>query len=267
MKKLLANKELKSFLVLFFLNCFILLMDRFGIFQPLRAFSEGFLLPPKKTIYQNWQEVKSKIKEIKRSRNCDQGKEQEAKIERLKEEIAQLVARNSQLTLENKAAKRLLGTPLPSEWQFIPAQTAGLVQGILTIDKGKIDGIKVDQVVLTEDIFVGKVEQVGEHQAWVKLPTAAGSKLLAKVIPSREIRNEAKARGLLVGYGEKMRLEKVLPGEQLAEGDLVATAEFPPNLVIGKIRKVVKKDVEIYQEAEVEPLVDYQKLETIFLLK
>lgn len=281
MGKMGKNKELKTFLVLLFFSFLLLLLDRFGVLNPVKGFSERLFLPPKKVIYRNWQEIKGEIKEIKKSRNCGQAKELEEKIVTLEQKVAQLTTHNSQLAIENKAAHRLLGTPLPAEWQFLPAQIAGLVNSVLAIDKGESNGVKIGQAVLVENIFVGKVEQVEKYQSWVRLSMAKSSKMLVKVIPDKRLANtealnpaprgaestEAKARGLLVGYGEKMRLEKVLQEEMLAEGDLVVTGEFPPNLVIGKITKVIKKDVEIYQEAEVKPLVDYQRLEVVFLLK
>ena len=276
MFKIQNHRELKSFFVLLFCSLLLLLFDHLQVLQPVKAFSEKLFLPPKKLIFKEYQE----IKEVPEGQG--ETKELKEKIKALEKEIAQLATRNSQLAIENQAAQRLLGTPLPTEWQFIPAQTAGLVDGILTIDKGQVDGVRVSQAVLVEDIYVGKVERVGKYQSWVKLPIAKESKLLAKVILDGKSTNaealnpdvasgrgstEVKAKGLLVGYGDKMRLKRVLQEEQLAEGDLVITGEFPPNLVIGKIKKVIKKDVEIYQEAEVEPILNYQKLEVVFLLR
>jgi len=283
MVKIQTSNELKKFLIFLLLGFFILLLDQFQVLSPIKSYSERLFLPSKKTIYRNWQKVKSEINERTKLRNCSQTKELEEKIISLEQKVAQLATRNSQLATENQAAQRLLGTPLPPDWQFIPAQTAELVNGILTIDKGKADGVKVGQAVLVENIWVGKVKRVEEYQSWVELPINKNSKLLAKIIPNRGLANtetlnpaesaghkdteNIKAKGLLVGDGDKISLEKVLQAEQLTEGDLVVTGEFPPNLVIGKIKKVIKKDVEIYQTAEVEPLVNYKKLEVVFLLR
>ena len=265
MRKLWANQELKSFSVFLFLSLFILLLDRFQLLSFVKSPLERLTLSSKKTIFKNYQSVIDRPKKNKENEGLKE------KIKSLEQEIAVLQTQNSKLQTQNSSAQRLLGTPLPPEWQFLSAQTAGLVDGILTIDKGENDGVKVNQTVLVENIFVGTIKKVGKYQAYVKLPTAKNAKLLVKVIPGRNNHetddSEAKAKGLLTGRGEQLNLEKVLQKEQLSEEDLVVTGEFPPNLVIGKIKKVIKNEVEIYQSAEVEPMLDYQKLETVFLLK
>lgn len=254
------KRELRVFAVFLISSLLIIFLDHFGFLGPVKSFSQQVFLPPKKAIYQDWQKI-TKVKE------------RDKEVAELKGKIAEqereLATRNAQLIncqTENAAQRRLLGASLPSDWQFFPAQTAGLVAGELIIDQGEKQGVTVGQAAVFENILVGKVEKVGERMAWVKLASNKKSRILVKIIPN-EAGGAEKARGLLIGDGEKMRLEKVLQEENLAEGDLVVTADYPPNLLVGKIKKVFKKEAEIYQTAEVEPMVDYQKLEMVFLIK
>jgi rod shape-determining protein MreC len=254
-------RELKVFFALLFFSLLILLFDLLGFLRPAKSFGQELFLPAKKAIYQSWQKV-IKVKEP--------DKEVAALKEKIAEQERKLATRNTQLTncqTENAAARRLLGAPLPSDWQFLPAQAAGLVNGELVIDKGKKDGVVEGQAVISEEVLVGKVVWAGERMAKVRLPTNKESKILVKIISGQEAGGEVKARGLLVGNGSGMRLTKVLQEENLAVEDLAVTADYPPNLLIGRIEKIVKKETELYQEAEVEPGVDYQKIEMVFLIR
>ena len=268
------KRELRVFSALLISSLLILFFGHLGIFASVKSFSQQFFLNPKKIIYQNWQKIERvRVRDRDRDRVVGELREKVAEQER------ELATRNSQLVncqTENTAQRRLLGASLPPDWQFFPAQTAGLIGGQLIIDQGEKQGVKVGQAAIFENILVGKVEKAGERIAWMQLPSNKKSRILVKVIPDgeegsqrtqSETEGTEKARGLLIGDGEKMRLEKVLQEENLAEGDLVVTADYPPNLLIGKIKKVFKKEAEIYQTAEVEPLVDYQKLEIVFLIR
>ena len=74
----------------------------------------------------------------------------------------------------------------------------------------------------------------------------------------------------MIGENERLILTGVLQKEKIDVGELVITSGedevFPPNLLIGKIKKIEKEERQPYQKAEVEPLIDYDKLETVFLI-
>jgi len=265
MKKILANKELKNFFILFLASFSILLLDQFQLLSFVKNPLERLTSSSQQRFFRNYQQV------LEGTKKEGENKEFKERIKKLEQEIAILNTQYLILNTKYSAARRLLGTPLPPEWQFFPAQTAGLIDGSLTIDKGENDDIKIGQTVLVENIFVGVVKKTGQYQAQVRLPIEENAKFLVKVIPAEDHPetgdSEAKAKGLLTGNGGKLKLEKVLQKKQLNEGDLIVTSEFPPNLIIGKIKKVIKNEVEIYQSAEVEPFLDYQKLEIVFILK
>lgn len=73
--------------------------------------------------------------------------------------------------------------------------------------------------------------------------------------------------GLLEGH---CRLFNVLRTEDISEGDLVVTSgfgnRFPRGLLIGVISKVKRKRFGLFQEAEIDPSVDFSKLEEVFIL-
>lgn len=190
----------------------------------------------------------------------------------LTNKIADLETQISVLKTENQAVRRLLGTPsLPQNWHFLPAQVIGLTSTeILQINQGRQEGVKEGMAVISEgNIFVGSVKNVGEHFANILLPISKESKILGVVRGKGEARDEIKAKGILEGLGGRMNLEQVTMAETLEVGDLLVTAgeePLPPNILIGRLSKVSRKEGELFQKAEIEPAVNYSNLEMVFVI-
>lgn len=182
------------------------------------------------------------------------------KAEELERERAKFKIENSKLKIDNQAMRKLLGAPLSMEWKFLPANTLGRTR-YLTVDKGKRDGVEEGMVAIFENVLVGRVIKVGEKSAKIILPGDAESKIRVKV------RN---VKGSLVGKANRLLLTEVLQAEKIEVGNLVVTSGedeiFPPNLLIGKVAKIEKEERQPYQKAEVEALIDYDQLETVFLI-
>jgi rod shape-determining protein MreC len=81
-------------------------------------------------------------------------------------------------------------------------------------------------------------------------------------------------RGVVKGIANsdryRMRIEYLERKDEAAVGDLVVTSglgtAFPRDLPVGKIIKVEKRGFGLYQEAEVEPVVDFGKLRDVLVV-
>ena len=186
----------------------------------------------------------------------------------LEERLALLEAENGRLKKleeENQTLKEQLGVNPEAKHDLKAAAVLGYTlatsRGFINIDQGEKDGVKKGDVVVLKDIFIGKVESLKDKSSLVKLLTDPESKVLAET--------EAKVKGVLIGdFGSRMRLTKVLLDEKLVAGNLVFTSGeegLPKGMVIGKISKVKRLEAELFQEAEVEPLIDINKLEMVFV--
>ena len=178
----------------------------------------------------------------------------------LKEErkITDLEAQISALKKENADMRRLLGAPLPSNWQFLPAKVIGEEDGILLLDKGRSDGLTIGQVAVFENIFVGRIVSLGEQIC--RLETLESKNLKIQATVKNPAFEGATARGILSNSSGKLILDQVLLDESLLEGDLVLTGD----LLIGKVKNVSKTS--LFQKAEVEPLISYSEQENVFLV-
>lgn len=251
-------KTIPTFLIFTFLSLLLILFDNLGIFRPVKRGVEAMVVPIKAGVYG----LRLKGDRLV-SPSVDQSSGEREK--------ADLEARISILKSENEAMRRLLGTPLPPAWKFQPARVIGLPSGeSLQIDQGQDEGIVKGMAVVLENALVGKVDKAGQHFSSVLLPSSSGAKILVITRSSQNSQTAGiKARGLLVGYGGKVSLERILNQEPLEEGDLVLTAgdeELPADLLIGKVGKIWKKEGEIYQKAEIKPLIEPGVLETVFVI-
>jgi len=249
---------MRSFFTFLILSFLLLALDSLGWMRSVRGMVEKGTNPLKGGIYRTISNVKYQVSNIKYSR--EELIALKEKVEELEREVAKLKIENSQLKIDNQAMRRLLQAPLPPEWKFLPAKTLGGTR-YLTIDKGKRDGVKKGMVVVFEEVLVGRVVGVSEKSAKIMLPTDPESKIAVKV---------GNVRGILLGESDRLILTEVLQGRKIKVDGLVVTSGenevFPANLLIGKVSKIEKEERQPYQKAEVEPLIEYNKLETVFLI-
>ena len=205
-------------------------------------------------------------------------------IDAIRAENAGLRAANDRLTLENArlaeaaiAAKQ--GAKLDAAQRALPYKTvtapviardpSGVLKTIV-IGAGTDQGVRVDQIVLSEQGVVGRVSEAGSNYAKVLLVTDSASSVSALVQTSR-------ASGIVRGqYGDTLVMEWILQSDPVKAGDVIVTAGlglgnelrslYPKGLVIGTVVDVTKADVSAYQRAVVAPAVDLRKLENVLVI-
>ena len=140
----------------------------------------------------------------------------------------------------------------------------------IVIGAGTDQGVRVDEIVLSEQGVVGRVSEAGSNYAKVLLITDSGSSVSALVQTSR-------ASGIVRGqYGDTLLMEWILQSDPVKPGDVVVTAGlglgtelrslYPKGLVIGTVVDVTKAEVSAYQRAVVAPAVDLRKLENVLVI-
>jgi rod shape-determining protein MreC len=186
------------------------------------------------------------------------------KSEHLERENTDLKIKINDLEKENSSMKKLLGAPLPPTWKFIPAKVLNLSEGVMTINQGSDIGIKVNQAVIFEQALVGRVTQVNPNLSKLMLVNHRDTKIKVKVL-------ENNVKGVIHLVAGKIMLDEVLQEANLAHGQTIITSGeeeiYPPNLIVGKIEAVEKQATAVYQQAVINPLVDYQQLEEVFVVK
>jgi rod shape-determining protein MreC len=199
--------------------------------------------------------------------------------EDLQEKITeyQEIERNiEELKSENKYLRNQLGFSKTSPYQNIPAEVIGKDPGntfnTIIINKGRLDGIKRDMpVVGLQDGYhglVGKISQVGEF-ASIIVPIYDESAYVSSRL------QESRYEGLISGSGYsdsvlKMDYVKKMARESIKYGDFVMTSGmksiYPKGIYVGRVTAIEGKDWDTSLQLEIEPVVDFTRLEYVFVL-
>lgn len=142
--------------------------------------------------------------------------------------------------------------------------TSSYFQSII-IDKGATDGVVVGMPVESARGLVGQIFRTSENAAQVLLVTDNSSSIPARL-------GESRATGLLRGggLGGSMTLNWVDLDVVINVGDVVVSSglagRFPPDLVIGRVIDMQRSQANLYQQATVQPVVDFDSLEEVFVI-
>lgn len=203
---------------------------------------------------------------------------QNDQLQKLQEEnavIRKKLVDQKNLEKEISALKDQFQTSYPSSQNLLPASIVGMpkfipnvsIPGILIINKGSKDNIKVGQAVIVKDNVVGKVTKVSKNLSVVTLITQESSSFTAST--------QNGILGIAKGKGEaQLEFEKVQASQVLTIGETVVTkndvnedgAGYPPDLVVGKITSIDKTQSNLFQSARVLPILDFSKLDMVFII-
>jgi len=208
-----------------------------------------------------------------------------SEIERLQADNAALRAQVDRLTLENvrlreeafaaqEAAKLdALRRTLPYETvaASVIARDPSNVLATLVLGSGSSEGVRVGNIVVSDQGLVGRVSEVGANYAKVVLITDPSSTLSALVEGSR-------ATGIVRGeYGDALVMDWILQTESVSVGDVVVTAGlalggelrslYPKGLVVGRVVRLERAQAAAYQRAIISPGVDLRRLENVLVVK
>jgi rod shape-determining protein MreC len=191
--------------------------------------------------------------------------QQAEEVDRLNFELVRM----RELEIENDDLRRLLGFKEASpNLQLIPVHAVGtdptgIVQSIL-LDKGSNHGIQMDMAVITWRGLVGRIIDVSPTMSSLLLITDINSSVTGRVQTA-----ESRAVGVVSGRKEGgLIMRHILQQETIQPGDLVITSgvggTIPTGIPIGKVVRVQKRNVEMFQEAILEPAADTSKLERLY---
>jgi len=136
-------------------------------------------------------------------------------------------------------------------------------EGILQVNAGDADGIRVDTPALSSTGIVGRVTRVGVHSSWVETVQKANAAVAV-------LAGEDRIPGLATGTGTGvLRVEYIPRRATLVTGDLVVTSGtdgiYPPGLPVARITRI-RETPGALLEVEARPLSDFVHLELVLLI-
>ncbi len=140
----------------------------------------------------------------------------------------------------------------------------------LTLNKGTIHGVEVDDCVVDETMaLVGIVHEVGVNWCTVLTIVDTDTSLGAQVFRTKEL-GLAEGDFSLMGR-DRLRLDYVTDPSKLLGGDLVQTSGlggyYPSGLTIGTVEEIQVDDSGAASYAVLAPKVDFGDLTEVFIIK
>ena len=203
--------------------------------------------------------------------------------ERLRDEVGRLRQELAATQTARRDAEQLRGFVDIARQDGFPQGTAPVTARVIArsptvwwssiqIDKGSGDGIEVDQPVITGDGLVGKVTSVTGGTATITLIADERSAVSAQVMPSG-------ADGIVrpeVGNPNDLLLDFVEKKSDIRTGQTVVTSGFsasegleslfPRGIPIGRVKRVDRSELDIYQTVHIEPFADLKRMDFVQVL-
>lgn len=208
-------------------------------------------------------------------------KEENAELRQENEELEALVAalklENQNLSQDTFKLKRLEELyELDKKYSDYEKTGANIISkgtgnwfDIFVIDKGSKDGIQKDMNVIAGNGLVGIVFEVSDHYAKVRSVINDTSMVSALVISTQDnCIVKGSTETMNKGYLEVVYLDKdskIKVGDELVTSNI--SAKFMEGITIGTVTQVEKKAKGLTKTARIEPIVDFQHLKEVLVIK
>jgi rod shape-determining protein MreC len=184
---------------------------------------------------------------------------------------------SAEIRQENIRLREQLGFAQGVRYRHIPAEISGRdpdnLFSALVINKGKHAGVASGMAVITfqdgVQSLVGKVIHSGAFESLVMPLYDTSSYISSRLAVSRY-------EGLVEGQGKsdeplRMSLIPKQARDEINVGDMVVSSGmggvYPAGINIGRVSKVNYREYEVSMDAELESIVDFSRLEYVFVLE
>ncbi|NOY09862.1 MAG: rod shape-determining protein MreC [Spirochaetes bacterium] len=190
--------------------------------------------------------------------------------ERISRDIVELRKENEQLREQLKLSRTSIYTQIPAE---VIGHDPTIPFSSILINKGLKDGVKREMPVIAYQSglqgLVGKVILVNRHSAIV-LPLFDPSSYVAGRIQKNRYGGLLKGQGaasplLIMEYVKKNAMKSTGYGDDVVTSGLGGV--YPKGIHIGRIRSISSKSYETSMVLEVEPIIDFARIEYVFVIK
>lgn len=201
-------------------------------------------------------------------------------VKALEEELNHYVNASVQFNLLREQLGFLEESPGRKVFAEVIGESVDNFHDVLIINKGRLAGIQRNFPVVLREGVVGRIQSVTATQALVELIVDRRHKFPVILQSSRErivaqgtgggLEVRAPDGGIVQGTGDGLRLERIRMLADVRKGDRVVTSGldgiFPKGLLVGTITTVNREKHELFQTAEIQPAVDFRKIEAVFVL-
>lgn len=201
-------------------------------------------------------------------------------VQALQEELNHYVNSSIQFNLLREQLGFLEKNPQRKVFAEVTGESVDNFHHVLLINKGRLAGIRRNFPVVLREGVVGRVQSVTAMQSVVQLIVDRRHNFPVLIQRSRErmvlqgeggsLRLLPQDRGIASGTGEGLRMRRIRMLADVEAGDRVITSGmagiFPKGLLVGTVADVSRERHELFQSARIRPVVDFNKLEGVFVI-
>jgi len=182
--------------------------------------------------------------------------------------LQQEVAKDEQVKQENETLRQELGITgvtqtIPKVLARVILQGSNRLDQTLTVDVGSKQGIAVNQPAIYNGTLIGRVAEVHDNTAVIRLVTSTRSFVQAQISQNQQ-------KGLLVGTGTSVKLTDVIQGSTIPTDGIVETSglggNLPQGILIGSLGSAISKPNDLSQSFQVGLPQDPASLDSFFIL-
>lgn len=207
------------------------------------------------------------FKDLEILRNTEGIREEVELLRKENRKMSAEIARTFELEKENEALRQAMNLDIAKEEDFVLGEVFGrdlTAHRLLVRHNGEV---RADEMVITpEGVLVGRVEEVMENYAYIKLLTSSEESLEVRV------QNEEEPAGVLQGKGgEVLHLGFLPKGKRVNVGERVVSlpqeGSLSKGIFIGEIHRVKDDDMEKFITAKVRQGFDARYLDYLMIIK
>lgn len=221
-------------------------------------------------VQSTWQDMSLFLKKPAAERQrklkvLDENKSLRMEIFKLNQEVARL----QNLDVENERLREMIGFRDTSRYDLLPSLIVykGFKNGssVFTIDKGRNDGVKTNDVIVDKEGLVGRVLSTGARTGMASMIIEPDVRVSVRINPTRVF-------GILKWHhGNIFVIEDIPATIDIQEGWTVTTSGlsevYPPDIPVGVITKVNTSENGFTHTIEGNYNVSFKNLKEVFVLR
>lgn len=199
--------------------------------------------------------------------NVSNLKNENENLRRTNAELMLQLSRLREYAIVNDELKGLLSLKDSSNFPLISATVVSKSltksQGTITLNAGKNQSVKVGMPVITDKGIIGIIYSISDNYSIARTLTNVDLKITVKNERSRE-------NAIMKWNGDWLVMINVPKTFDIKKGDRIVTSEIssiiPFPLPVGVVYEIGNVEQGIFNEVKVQPFVDFQKVENVFIL-
>ena len=201
-------------------------------------------------------------------------------LKAMQEELSHHINSSVQFNLLREQLKFMEENPYQKVFAEVVGESLDNLHHTLLINKGARVGIRKNFPVVLREGVVGRIQSVADDQAVVELIVDRRHRFQVLVQRTRErmmvrgmedrLEMNAEDVGIVVGTGSGLQVQRIRMLADIQKGDRVISSGlagiFPKGLMVGTVTNVSRERHDLFQTAEIQPVVDFNKIEGVFVI-